>query len=374
MSANRKTKVLYIYEGKCTQVGIDLVTFHHLKGLVEANCEIDFLARGEFDIQGISNYPVRITPANFISFTSSTYYYGAQRRWTAWRGKRQLTRKKYDVVIGWTKAVGSAFEKAKKLGSKTLVVCGNLHCNDSGLPENPWPWPALPLNNVRREYELSDSIVVFSDYAKVSFKKACVDSEKVKVISGGVDIQNFQISNQWENVNPMRFIFCGRLSDRKGIFQTLQAWQKAALLEAELWLAGSIPNECEQQIRSYLSPNVKLLGFQKDVKKILQQCHVQILLSNNEGLPKSLMEGAASGLATIATEPTGFPVRDNENGYLVERENINQIAEKMRYLSEHKEDTRKMGLNGRKLAEEKFAWANYEKNFAEEVLRLTKVD
>jgi glycosyltransferase involved in cell wall biosynthesis len=67
----------------------------------------------------------------------------------------------------------------------------------------------------------------------------------------------------------------------------------------------------------------------------------------------------ASAKPVIGTRVGGIPdqIKDGWNGYLVEPANEHQLAEKIRYLIDHPEERKRMGLNSRQFAEDELDWS-----------------
>jgi len=90
----------------------------------------------------------------------------------------------------------------------------------------------------------------------------------------------------------------------------LTAWRhvQAAHPDAQLLLLGALGTPeymavIRDQIAAQgLSNSVTLLGPRTDVPAVLQACTIGVLSSQNEGLPMSLLEYGANGLAAVATE------------------------------------------------------------------------
>ena len=91
--------------------------------------------------------------------------------------------------------------------------------------------------------------------------------------------------------------------------------------------------------------NIHFLGFRNDVQQILKNSDVIALVSNREGLPKSIIEGMAYGLPAIVTNVRGSRdlISHGENGYLVGVDNVKELIESLRILIERKEIRETMG-------------------------------
>jgi glycosyltransferase involved in cell wall biosynthesis len=75
-----------------------------------------------------------------------------------------------------------------------------------------------------------------------------------------------------------------------------------------------------------------------------------------EGHPWVIVEAMAAGLPIITTDQGAITesVKDGVNGFIVEKRNPHQIAEKIKFLIEHPEIRKKMGEESRRLYLENF--------------------
>lgn len=160
-----------------------------------------------------------------------------------------------------------------------------------------------------------------------------------------------------------RVIFLGRVCERKGIFQLLEAWQKAALSSAELWIVGSIAKEIEKEVRHSADSTVTFWGHHEHPEKYLKQCHVQVLPSRNEGMAKSLVEGAACGLVTLATRETGFPIQEGVTGFVIKRNDTEAIAVRLHELAENPQRCRSMGRAASEYVKNNLSWEMFHSGF-----------
>jgi glycosyltransferase involved in cell wall biosynthesis len=85
-------------------------------------------------------------------------------------------------------------------------------------------------------------------------------------------------------------------------------------------------------------------------------CDVFVNPALGEGFGIVSAEAMATGKPVIAVRRYGSLdlVSDGVNGFLVDPRSPKQIAEKILWLIENPEEAKRMGLNGRKIVEEKF--------------------
>ncbi|MGL5742033.1 MAG: glycosyltransferase family 4 protein [Legionella sp.] len=103
--------------------------------------------------------------------------------------------------------------------------------------------------------------------------------------------------------------------------------------------------------------NVELLGHRKDIPELMQQAHIIVLPSYREGLPKVLLEAAASGRAVITTDVPGCrdAIEKEQTGLLVPVRDAKALALAIQFLIENPDIRQQMGKAGRLLAEQEFS-------------------
>lgn len=98
-------------------------------------------------------------------------------------------------------------------------------------------------------------------------------------------------------------------------------------------------------------------GGQEDMVSVFQKSHVVCLPSYREGLPKVLLEAAASARPLVATDTPGCReiVRHGENGFLVPIRNSHEMAKYLKILIESPSLRKEMGAAGRDLVVSQFS-------------------
>ncbi len=94
----------------------------------------------------------------------------------------------------------------------------------------------------------------------------------------------------------------------------------------------------------------------------LAKSDVYVFPSLAEGCAKSGMEAMAAGLCVVATEESGLPIVDGENGYIVPGKNAIAVAERLAWLYAHRSEIDRTGENAEKLVAEKYQWQCYAEN------------
>lgn len=159
---------------------------------------------------------------------------------------------------------------------------------------------------------------------------------------------------------PLRFVYFGLISRRKGVFDLLEAITK-------------LSTECRARVQFTLAGNGEIaqlrqraaeLGVQDVVEirewvdtaerdKLLAAANAFVLPSHTEGLPMSLLEAMAWGLPPICTPVGSIPeyVINGANGILVPPGDVPQLAQAIETLVAQDEQRKYMGRLARATVE-----------------------
>ena len=102
-----------------------------------------------------------------------------------------------------------------------------------------------------------------------------------------------------------------------------------------------------------IEDRVDFLGYRRDIHKLVSMCDISVSASRREGLPVNLIEAMAIGKPIIATRVRGNAdlVENGANGYLVELDNWQEMADRICELYTHPETAEKMSKSAVKMAE-----------------------
>lgn len=192
--------------------------------------------------------------------------------------------------------------------------------------------------------------------------------DRIRLIrSSGVNTTRFQPTNRpLGHTERLRVLLAARLLREKGIEEFVEA---ANLLrqwgrDVEFLLAGT-PDEGNphsiqrEQVQKWADEGlIQWLGHVDDMPTLLSTAHVMALPSYyREGVPKSLIEGAASGLALITTDLPGcreVVTQHGEDGLHVEPRNARALAHCIVQLDDDRQLLRKLAHQARSRATTEF--------------------
>ncbi len=163
---------------------------------------------------------------------------------------------------------------------------------------------------------------------------------------------------------PVRFISVGRLSEEKGMRETLSAFEQVlkSVPDSELVLVGFGPlaAQLEQDIHEKgLGTKVRLTGrlTPEQIADELSMSHVYLQHSRTyqgwcEGFGVTLTEAGAAGLPLLASASGGLmdQIEFGENGFLFPESDVAAQADLMIKLAQDPELRLSLGTNARRLA------------------------
>ena len=117
------------------------------------------------------------------------------------------------------------------------------------------------------------------------------------------------------------------------------------------------------------------LEYPGKVRQFLTEIDIYALISGLDMSPLTLQEAQLMEIPIIATDVGGIPelMKNNHTGYLVEKDNANDLIEKINLLLENTEKAKKMGHDGREFVIKNFSWQEITKRFIE-LMRNSKQD
>lgn len=186
-----------------------------------------------------------------------------------------------------------------------------------------------------------------------------------RVPGSGVDLEHFAASPLPSEEDGLRVLMVARLLRDKGLFEFAEAGRllHEARLPLRLQLLGAPdPNNPSSvsmtQVRDWQARGwVEYLGQCDDVRPHLRQAHAVALPSYREGVPRTLLEAAATGRPLIATNAVGCrePVREGVNGLLVPPHDAVALALGLQHFAGLSPSTRAhWGAASRRLVERVF--------------------
>ena len=197
--------------------------------------------------------------------------------------------------------------------------------------------------------------------------KRLVDAGKAQLLPGsGIDLARFVPDERPTSVNrPFTFLLVARLLRDKGVMEYAQAAAivRATRLDVRFALLGFLDVANRTAITSEevdawtAAGSIDYLGHTNDVRPAMRAADCIVLPSYREGLPRTLLEGAALAKPLIATDVPGCRdiARHGVNALLCKVADADSLADAMLAMRAMSEGERlHLGRAGRHIAEQEF--------------------
>ena len=199
---------------------------------------------------------------------------------------------------------------------------------------------------------VSNTVFQNTDDQKLFLDHKLIDKKNSSLIFGsGIDLSQYPKKAKRDS-QPFTFICVSRLIYVKGITFLIEATKicRERGYDFKVKLVGPVEENSTKFSKKMLEDNsnlVEWLGTRNDVNELLQSVHAFVLPTFGEGLPRVLMEAAASGLPIISTYVTGVKdfLTNEHDALIIPDKNSEALANAMIRLFESKPLTDKLVEN-----------------------------
>ncbi|KRE97085.1 glycosyl transferase [Paenibacillus sp. Soil766] len=353
----------------CATVDYHFRAFHlpYMKWFKEQGWEVHIAANGDMDLPYVDakfNIPIQRSP--FKRMNKKAYA----------ELKSIIDENGYDIIHCHTPMGGVlariAAREARRYGTKVIYTAHGFHfCK--GAPFINWML-YYPLEKILSYW--TDCLITINeeDY------KLAIDhrfrARRIEHVHGvGVDTERFRPMNETKkhelkmkagySSGDILLFYAAEFNQNKNQQLLIHA---LSLLNndvnnvnnVKLLLAGEGPlkEQCIELARGLgVADQVDFLGYRKDIERLLPMCDVAVASSLREGLPLNLMEAMACALPIIASSNRGHRelVHNDDNGWIVDPNDSEAMAAKVKLLAHHKDLRLKLGKSGREMVESRYA-------------------
>ncbi len=233
-----------------------------------------------------------------------------------------------DRSIGHPRALREILERERALHPEFFA-------GDLGMPSQ------AQIEEADREIALADHIVVGSRFSADTVVASGAAPAKLRIVPYGYEEQLFGASRpQRPELGrlPVRFLFVGTVSPRKGVHHLLEAFRRIPREQAVLTVVG--PSAIPQAVLARYRPHVEFTGAlsRAEVARQFERAHCFIFPSLFEGGGIVLYEAVASGLGVVHSAATAdLATPDGSNGLRLDRVDAGSIEAAVRQILERPE-------------------------------------
>jgi len=239
----------------------------------------------------------------------------------------------------------------------SIVGLGYLFSNQSLKSQTIWfllkrfLWVALNAKTTKMTFENHH------DFEQLTSKGMRKKKRGIIISGAGVDLSRFHPTPE-ESTDIVKVLFAARLLHSKGLDLLRQCVLdlKREGIFLQLNVAGIVDAESRDAMELELlehwnhEGSVVWHGTVDDIERLISESHIVCLPTTyGEGVPRILIEAAASGRPVIATNVPGCNnfVIDGIDGIIVSPANHDALTVALRNLAKSKRTREKFGINGR---------------------------
>lgn len=208
----------------------------------------------------------------------------------------------------------------------------------------------------------SNFVFFLNNDDKAEFETRKLISKEKAVVLGGIGLRLSEWPCLAPIMDPINFLFVGRMVKEKGFGEFIQAAK--ALNTRYPNVSFTALGEPEKREKKFTLDYLKKLDKagivicpgHVEVRKWFALCSVFVLPSYREGVPRSTQEAMALGKPVITTNAPGCrdTVVDGKNGFLIEVGDVESLIKAMEKFIFRPSIIASMGVQSRMMAEEKF--------------------
>jgi glycosyltransferase involved in cell wall biosynthesis len=278
-------------------------------------------------------------------------------------------------VLGISYTSLNIFEIAKRRGQKTIVfqidpgikeerIVADLVNEHEAVFKTTWEKaPESYWTDWKKELDLSDIIMVNSEWTRVALLEEGVRDSKIKILPLPFPLETKHLQHKrsyaikFDAARPLRLLFLGTLTLRKGIHLVLEAASKLKEYPIQFILVGH--NELDSSLLNLKNVQYKGLASRSETDDFYQYADAFLFPTFSDGFGLTQLEAMAWNLPVIASKCCGEVVVDGFNGITLPECNTEELVTAILKCFNQPQYLQQLSVNGtgtvKKFSVENFA-------------------
>lgn len=281
-----------------------------------------------------------------------------------------------DTFWGFQGSALETLKAARAAGKRTLLELATAHVTgarqylgEEARLQPDWAdsfdnlvFPAAYERRLEEEPFLADYAVAASGFTRQTLLEAGMQADKILYLPLGFDLQHVPYRPRTSRKpGPLRLLYAGNVTQRKGMAYLLDAMEGIAASEVELHVVGTIQGSGKAFAARKHLYQYRPAVSQQELFQLYSDFDALVLPTLFEGFGLVLVEAMAAGLPVITTPHSIGPelVDEGHNGYIVPIRDASALRQAIENLAGQPEDKY---LSMRSAAREKalsFSWDAY---------------
>ena len=207
------------------------------------------------------------------------------------------------------------------------------------------------MSNLINKLKKLDKFIVLTETDRMSWKEL----QNVLIIPNPLAI----FPKETSSLDNKQIIAVGRYAYEKGFDMLIESWEKVHKRHPD-WILKIYGIDIIKNLTPIiqdkdLQGSIIPMDSTPQIYQAYQDSSIYVCSSRFEGFGMTLIEAMSCGVPCISFDCPHGPrniITDGKNGYLVEPENVEALAERICHLIEHEELRKEMGKTARKRAED----------------------
>jgi glycosyltransferase involved in cell wall biosynthesis len=292
-----------------------------------------------------------------------------------------LRENRFDIVMVYGLRATLLLRLATRLGPHPIIVTGLRQMDEWRRWYHVWP-------DRLTEGCVDYFVGVSRNVCRRRVERERTPREKVLFIPNGIDTEYFRRdARPWPSRADLKLppgrlcVTVANLRSTKGYPFQLDVIERLKPLPEDLhfvWV-GRGPDEAmlrELAAAKGVADRVVFVGHLDDVRPVLAHADLFFLSSNDEGMPRAMMEAMSMGLPALVTGIAGNAevVRDQQDGLVVTYGDVPAAAGALRRLAEDEELRRRLGASAARRIRDDFSFDGIAHRYADLYLRIAARD